>query len=276
MTSSKPLGDRLGEANVLKAIGDVQQFRDDRDAALASYQQALDLFKAVGAKLGEANVYLATGRLQGEPEYFEQAIAIYRHIGDAYSAGRGQYLFGVWLLDAGQTERALELLAAARQIWSDIGFEGGMQAVDGTLAQALKLIPDSVRQALADYSAAQQAAVGDELVVERWQAAAQAGEGLLLALAAAPAAAPAVPGLSLTAAQAEVASAYNTLGNAYDAAATSDKTAALAAALAAYDRAIAWQPDFAMWHRNRAGTLIELRRLEEAAAAIETARQLGT
>jgi hypothetical protein len=51
--------DRQLEANVLQAIGDVQQFRDERDAAPKSYEQALQLFRAVGDRLGEANVYLA-------------------------------------------------------------------------------------------------------------------------------------------------------------------------------------------------------------------------
>ena len=60
----KDIGAKLGEANVLKAIGDVQQFRDDRDAALQSYQQALALFKDIGAKLGEANVLQAIGDVQ--------------------------------------------------------------------------------------------------------------------------------------------------------------------------------------------------------------------
>ena len=59
----RQVGARLGEANVLKAIGDVQQFRDDRDAALASYNDALKLFRAVGAKLGEANVLASLSRL---------------------------------------------------------------------------------------------------------------------------------------------------------------------------------------------------------------------
>ena len=57
----KEIGAKLGEANVLQAIGDVQQFRDDRDAALVSYNEALKLFKEIGAKLGEANVYLSLG-----------------------------------------------------------------------------------------------------------------------------------------------------------------------------------------------------------------------
>jgi hypothetical protein len=49
------------KANVRKAIGDVQQFRKETDAALASYDEALKLFRQVGAKLGEANVRKAIG-----------------------------------------------------------------------------------------------------------------------------------------------------------------------------------------------------------------------
>jgi tetratricopeptide (TPR) repeat protein len=193
----KAVGDRLGEANVLKAIGDVQQFRKETNAALESYAKALDLFKAVGDRLGEANVYLAIGRLQGEPELFEQAIAIYRAIGDAYSTARGLYFYGLWLLDANQLERAVESLSEARQIWAQMGFAQGVQLAEQALA-----------------------------------------------------------------------SAWNTLGSARDEA--GDKPGALAA----FECAIALQPDFAMWHRNRAGVLIELGRLDEAAAAIETARRL--
>ncbi len=59
----RQIGDRLGEANCLRAIGDVQQFRGDRDAALGSYQQALALYSQIGAKLGEANVLAAQSRL---------------------------------------------------------------------------------------------------------------------------------------------------------------------------------------------------------------------
>ncbi|MFL5805013.1 MAG: tetratricopeptide repeat protein, partial [Roseiflexaceae bacterium] len=63
LTLYQAVGDRLGEANVRQAIGDVQQFRDQRDAALESYQQALTLFQAVGSKLGEANTLAAQSRL---------------------------------------------------------------------------------------------------------------------------------------------------------------------------------------------------------------------
>jgi tetratricopeptide (TPR) repeat protein len=49
------VGARLGEANVLQAQGDVLAFQKQNEEALARYEQALGLFRAVGARLGEAN-----------------------------------------------------------------------------------------------------------------------------------------------------------------------------------------------------------------------------
>ncbi len=71
------MGDRLGEANVLQAIGDVQQFRKEIDAALESYGQALALFRQVGDRLGEANVYMAMGDMSLGQENWVQAILEY-------------------------------------------------------------------------------------------------------------------------------------------------------------------------------------------------------
>lgn len=42
----RAVGDRQGEANTLKSIGDVQQYRKEMDAALASYDQALGQYRA--------------------------------------------------------------------------------------------------------------------------------------------------------------------------------------------------------------------------------------
>ena len=55
------MGDRLGEANVLKAQGDVLAFMDERQAALAKYEAALGLFRAVGDRLGQGNTLRAEG-----------------------------------------------------------------------------------------------------------------------------------------------------------------------------------------------------------------------
>ena len=71
------VGSKLGEANVRKAMGDVQQFRKDMQAALASYEQALGLFRQVGDRLGEANVRKAMGDVQQFREDMQAALASY-------------------------------------------------------------------------------------------------------------------------------------------------------------------------------------------------------
>ncbi|QLQ06276.1 MAG: tetratricopeptide repeat protein [Anaerolineae bacterium] len=58
----RTVGDRLGEANVLQAQGDVLYFLKQTQDALAKYDAALALFRTVGARLGEANVSSALAR----------------------------------------------------------------------------------------------------------------------------------------------------------------------------------------------------------------------
>jgi tetratricopeptide (TPR) repeat protein len=89
----RQVGARLGEANTLKAIGDVLQFLDERQIALERYDEALGLYRQVGARLGEANTLKAIGDvLENDPDqsmhYFEEAQKIYKQIGDQYSQAR--------------------------------------------------------------------------------------------------------------------------------------------------------------------------------------------
>ncbi len=69
--------DKQLEANTLKAIGDVQQFRDEREAALESYRQALELFRAVGDRLGEAYTLKAIGDLAVDEEKYDLARSLF-------------------------------------------------------------------------------------------------------------------------------------------------------------------------------------------------------
>ena len=82
----RAVGARLGEANALTAIGDVQNFRDEREAALASYQQALQLFRAVGDRLGEANVHMAMGKSYMGRNNWQEAITFYEKALPLYRA----------------------------------------------------------------------------------------------------------------------------------------------------------------------------------------------
>ena len=85
---ARSCGDRLGEANTRKAIGDVQSFRKEMDAALASYEAALELYRAVENRLGEANTLAALSRLvlrqgrDGEARaLLQQAVDLHAAIG---------------------------------------------------------------------------------------------------------------------------------------------------------------------------------------------------
>jgi tetratricopeptide (TPR) repeat protein len=112
----RAVGARLGEANTLKAIGDVQQFRKEIDAALDSYQQALALFRAVGDRLGEANTLLALAPFSEESaeEVFKIALSLYEDIGDQYSLARGLYYYAQFLAAQGQPDKAIAALEQCR------------------------------------------------------------------------------------------------------------------------------------------------------------------
>jgi tetratricopeptide (TPR) repeat protein len=86
LTLYRALGDRLGEANVLKAIGDVQQFRKEMDAALTSYHEALTLYRALGDRLGEANVLKAIGDVQQFRKEMDAALTSYHEALTLYRA----------------------------------------------------------------------------------------------------------------------------------------------------------------------------------------------
>ena len=116
------------KANVLQAIGDVQQFRKETDAAIESYNEALKLFRQVGDKLGEANVYLSLGGAKrtdkefvGAKIDFENALKTYQIIGDQYSQARAYYRLGDCLSDEEKYKDALIQYEKAVQLWTAIG-----------------------------------------------------------------------------------------------------------------------------------------------------------
>ncbi len=123
----RAVGDRLGEANVLQAMGDIQQFRDERDAALQNYAAALELYRAVGDRLGEANVLASQGKfyLETDPKradrLLDQAIELYNQIGSRYGVPAQIGNFGWELLRLGRPERARPYLLRAADLFEQIG-----------------------------------------------------------------------------------------------------------------------------------------------------------
>ncbi len=128
-------------ANVLQAIGDVQQFRDDRDAALASYEEALRLFKQVGAKLGEANVLSAQARLAlqsgdvaAAEEQLRAVITIRRAIGDLYSEGADYGNFAMALLNHGHKTEAKNYALKAKPIFERLQIDYVVEMMERVIA----------------------------------------------------------------------------------------------------------------------------------------------
>jgi hypothetical protein len=138
--------------------------------------------------------------------------------------------------------------------------DGFRQIQDGA-AQTLSA-GEPLLALLQDYQTQLQAANRENPTVAEWQAIIETGEALLAAETEAPSL------FNWEALRRQLASDYNTLGNAHDLAGDQ------AAALAAYQCAIELQPGFAMWQRNRASVLIDLGRLDEARTAIDQARAL--
>ncbi len=158
----KGISDKGLRANVLKAIGDVQQFRDERDAALASYQEALKLYRAVGDRLGEANVLQAIGDVQQFRKQLDealksygQALALFREIGA--KLGEANVLKAIGDVQQFRDERDEALksygqaLALFREIGDRLGEANVLQAI-GDVQQFRKQLDEALKsygQALA-------------------------------------------------------------------------------------------------------------------------------
>ncbi len=76
-TLYKQVGDRLGEANVLLGLGDLERTLGRNDQARAAYTEARMLFKQEQIRLGEANVLVGLGDLERKLGRNDQARAAY-------------------------------------------------------------------------------------------------------------------------------------------------------------------------------------------------------
>ena len=180
----------------------------------------------------------------------------------------GEELLAFWRELPAELEEPLA--AAAEEAARQAGQSG-----DVALAQALReraaglrairaaadAAQSKIQQAWQHYIELVEAAEASGNDIAAWRAAVEAGEALL------------APEFTDTlgigdAVREHVASTWNALGNALHDAGDGE------AAVAAYDRAIALQPDQAMWRRNRVATLIDLGRRAEAAEELARARAL--
>ncbi|MGI2909066.1 tetratricopeptide repeat protein, partial [Tolypothrix sp. VBCCA 56010] len=124
----REIGARLGEANTLKAIGDVLQFLKRSDEALSRYEAALQFYRETGSRLGEANTLIAIGdvlqfldRRDEALSRYEAALQFYREIGDRLGEANTLIAIGHVLQFLKRSDEALSRYEAALQFYREIG-----------------------------------------------------------------------------------------------------------------------------------------------------------
>jgi tetratricopeptide (TPR) repeat protein len=128
LKTSRQNNDRLGEANTLKALGDVQHFLKKSTEALENYAQAMVIYREVGARLGEANTLKAIGDVQQfldqrteALENYAKAMVIYREVGARLSEANTLQVIGILQGQQGNSHQAINLLDQSLAIYKDIG-----------------------------------------------------------------------------------------------------------------------------------------------------------
>lgn len=87
-SSFEQIGDKVGKAKSLQAIGDVQRVLGKQDVALTSYEKALTFFEQVGDKVGQARDLQAMGDIHRHNQQdaallcYQQALDLYRQLKD--------------------------------------------------------------------------------------------------------------------------------------------------------------------------------------------------
>jgi tetratricopeptide (TPR) repeat protein/DNA-binding XRE family transcriptional regulator len=154
--AARHLGDRLGQANALTDLGEIQRPAGDYPAASQALEQALGIYRELGDRLGQANALSHLGDIrQLTADYpaaalvLEEALDIYRDLGNRL--GQANALSGMALVRwaTGDYPAAAGVLEEALGIYGDLGDRVGQSNAFNKLG--------FVRLATGDYPAAAQA-----------------------------------------------------------------------------------------------------------------------
>jgi len=131
--AARNLGDRLGQANALRYLGDVRRMTSDYPAAAQYLEQALSIYRDLGDRRGQANAlgelgaaWRMTGDYPAAAHYLEQALSIYRDLGDRSGEAETLNETGTLHRVSGDLEQAeechqhaLELARAIASSWDE-------------------------------------------------------------------------------------------------------------------------------------------------------------
>ncbi|WP_437540611.1 tetratricopeptide repeat protein [Sorangium sp. So ce367] len=110
----REIRDRLGEANCLQSLGDLDRRVSNLDAARASYTLALSIFREIRARLGEANCLKSLGDLDRRVDDLDAARASYTLALGIFREIRDRLGEANGLWSLGDLDRRVDDLDAAR------------------------------------------------------------------------------------------------------------------------------------------------------------------
>ncbi len=94
--------DRLGEANLLQSLGDLERRLGNIDEARKHYDAALPLYQREQARLGEANIYMSLGDMFIEQVKWAEARTYYERALPLYTLERDPLGLANTLIDLGR------------------------------------------------------------------------------------------------------------------------------------------------------------------------------
>jgi tetratricopeptide (TPR) repeat protein len=138
----RQIEDRLGEANTLKALGDLKRRTSDLVGAAEAYAAALPLYRQIEDRLGEANTLKALGDLKrrtsdlvGAAEAYAAALPLYRQIEDRLGEANTLQMLGQLALAEGDPRAAFRQTLQALRLQEAIEDRLGQGAAHGYLAR---------------------------------------------------------------------------------------------------------------------------------------------
>jgi len=131
--ANEAIGDKQGQANCIKCLGDVHYGLGEYPQARNQYETAQKLYEAIGDKLGQANCIRRLGdvhRMLGEypqaREQLEAAQKLYEAIGDKQGQANCIICLGDVHRMLGEYPQARQQFEAAMQIYQHIGDRYGL------------------------------------------------------------------------------------------------------------------------------------------------------
>ena len=149
LATARQADDKAGQVGALNELGILQRATGDHLAAVASHQQALELYRGLGDRLGQASAQDNLGRAQLETGEYpaatascQQALVLYRDLG--HRTGQALALTNLGLVQSmtGDYPAAAASQQQALRMFRDLGHRLGQAMATGNLGEVQRLTGD--------------------------------------------------------------------------------------------------------------------------------------